>query len=278
MKIKSLLLICIIMTNTCFAGLSIIPTKNIDQEEILQQGASILISKKQHSVLMYQTCGSIEKRAANFFFAIRNNSDKLINIYFDNLSVTDQFGRQVNVISKHKLISREATKKGWRKFGSALSTSMAYANANNAGKINYQSRTNTSYNEHSNTIYKGNYNTFGNNNYINGSFSGRSQSTTLGSVQTSTTGTVQVEALRQQAIREATLDAQCRDALIQANYDFNVESLQNFYFDSTTIFPEQVYGANFQIQIDKSIEKELQYLLFTFSFEGEEHTFCFRCK
>jgi hypothetical protein len=262
MKIVQFILSLLMLSTVCYAGQSLFPQKYGDQEEVLEQGASILISKKNHTVLMYQTCESIEKRSANFFFAVKNNGEIPLNIYFDNLKVTDQFGRQVQVVHKNKLIEREGGKKSWDQFWSASQTQSDYAKAEKAGDITSCSNTSTNYNS--------NFNSYGSNQKTSCNLQGNSQSRTV--------NTVQVEALRQQAYRQADIDAQYREMSITANYNSNVASIQDYYFDSSTVFPSQTYRANFQIQMNKTIEKDLEYLYFTFFFDGEEHTFCFYCK
>lgn len=109
----------------------------------------------------------------------------------------------------------------------------------------------------------------GSNGWANGSVSGNYQSTT--------NATIYSDELRQQAQRRVAQDANYRDAEIKTEYQNWEYGLNNFYFDSTTIFPGSFYSANFQIEVPKEIEKDLQYLLFTYKVGNEKHTFSFYC-
>lgn len=254
--------ISFICFQNCFADYYIQPTKYEDQEEILVQGASIILSKKENSsILMYQTSKTITDRIGNFYFALKNNGYEKINFYFQNLKISDQMGRHVRIIPKQEHLENKVSVKNSRLFASALCTTLASMNAQNAGKINYQSNTNT--------FYRSNINAYGSNGYLNGS--------STGYINSSTNGTIHSEALRQQAFRQVTTDSIYRNQAIEANYETDIDNLHNFYFDSSTILPDTIYSANFQIEVPKEIEKELEYLLFTFEVENVTHTFCFYC-
>ena len=261
MKVKYFLALSFLFCNICFAERYIQPTKYDYQEEILIQGGSVIASNKINSVLMYQTSETINNRKGNFYFILSNQTDRPINFYISNFRVTDQWGRPIRIVRKKEIIAHKKSSKKWALFASAICTGLESANAQNAGIVNYQSHTNGNFNS--------NFNAYGSGGWVNGSVSGYNSSTT--------SGTVQIEALRQQAQRRVQRNAQQRNNTIQANYDDWEYRLYNFYFDSTTILPGNAYATNFQIDVHKNIEKNLQYLLFTYDMGGEEHTFCFYC-
>lgn len=244
-----------------YAERYIVPTKYENQEEALIQGSPIIISKKINQVLMYQTCETIDANRANFFFSIKNDTDQPIHFYCSNLRVTDQDGREVKVINKADLLAAKKSQRNWKAFGSAMTALNDSLKAQKAGTMNYQTTTNSC--AHSN------FNSYGSKGWQAGSANAYSSSTTY--------GTVHCEALRQQALRQAQIDSDLRNHAIQSNYAKSTEDIHNFYFDSNTIFPTTIYSANVQIEVPKKIEKELQYLLFTFDLGTETHTFSFFC-
>lgn len=259
MKLKLFCIFFILACNACYAERFIIPTKYDYQEEILVNGGSMLVSDKSNSVLMYQISETVKNRCANFYFVITNKSEKPINFYHCNLRVTDQWGRPVRVISKKSQLARKRKAFNWQMLGAALCASSDIANAQQAGTIHYQAHTH----EHYNT----NYNLYGS--------QGRSHGHVAECGDTYTHGTFHCEALRQQAVRQAEIDSCYREAAIGAAYQGWVYGLNNYYFDSNTLFPNQPYGANFQIEVPDEIERNLQYLVFTYDLGGEEHSFCF---
>lgn len=262
MKFKTLLFLSLMLSNICFSEKYIYPTKYEYQDEILIQGASVLLSKKTNSVLMFQTCASIHNRKANFYFEIINNTEKNINFYFSNLKVTDQCGRELIVVDKSQLIANKRREKNWKVLGSALCTGAEAMEAQKAGTINYQTS--------SNETYYSKFNVHGSNGCAHGSSVGVNSSIT--------TGTFHCEALRQQALRQVDINSQYRSDAIQAEYHNHKQNLNNFYFDSNTLFPGKLYAANFQIDIPKNLEKSLQHLIFTYEVGGESHSFCFYCE
>jgi hypothetical protein len=245
----------------CFAERYIVPTKYDYQEEVLIQGASIIVSKKHNTVSMYQTSETIIDNKANFYFSVSNHTNKSINLFFSSLKITDQSGRQIKVVHKNELISNKKSKKNWEIFASALCCGLDSMNAQNAGRIDYQSHTNSNFNS--------NFNAHGSNGWVAGSVNGYSSSTTH--------GTIHCEALRQQALAQAQQNASYRNNLIEGSYASWEYGLNNFYFDSTTVFSDLTYSTNFQIEIPSDVEKELQYMMFSFEIENETHTFCFYC-
>jgi len=247
--------------NVCSAERYIQATKYEDQEMFYLGGAPILASKKTNSVVMYQTGKTINSNRGNFYFLLSNNTELPMNFHLSNLRVTDQWGRYIRIVPKKELINDKESSKNWKLFASALCAGLQSVDASNAGNIQYQSQTNGT--------CSSNYNSYGSSGYNSGNIYGRHSSTT--------SGTVQVDALRIQAQRQVQADSQQRSSNIQQNFDDWSYNLSNFYFDTTTVFPGTEYSANFQIDINKSVEKDLQYLIFNYDLEGEKHTFCFYC-
>ncbi|CCB87426.1 putative uncharacterized protein [Parachlamydia acanthamoebae UV-7] len=244
-----------------FADRYIIPTTYDSQDEVLIQGALATISNKKNSLLMYQTCEKIVCNKANFYFSFSNLTDHPIHLYFSNLKVTDQLGRPIKVMHKKELIDNKKSEKNWKIFASAIYAGIQTANAENAGRIDYVSKTK----KHSKT----HFDVCDSRKRIHGTVKESNKSVTK--------GTIHCEALRQQALRRVDEDSEKRDSLIQDNYKAWEYGLNHFYFDSTTVFPDTIYASNFQIEVPKQIEKELEYLIFTFETEGENHSFCFYC-
>jgi hypothetical protein len=248
-------------SNVCFGERYIISTKYDDQDEILVQGASIIVSNKINSIFMYQTSETIKNYRANFYFKFTNCENNPINLLFSNLKVTDQLGRPIKVMHKSELINDKKSEMNWKSIASALCTGLESMNAQNAGKVDYSSHTNSR--SHSN------FNAQSSRGWASGSANALSSSSTY--------GTIHNEAARQQALRQVQEDARYRNETIQNNYNSWEDGLNDFYFDSTTVFPDTSYAANFQIDLTKNVEKELTHLLFTFEIENELHTFCFYC-
>jgi hypothetical protein len=178
-----------------------------------------------------------------------------------NLRISDQLGRPIRCIRKKELIADNESSRFWKQCGAGLCAGLQSVNAQSAGDINYKSQTHGNYNSNIKVI--------GSNGSANGSVSGYGSSTT--------SGTIHVEALRQQAQRQAAHDAAVMGNYIDTTHNAALFQLNNCYFDSTTIFPGKYYTADFRIEIPKDLEKELQYVIFTYDLGEETHTFCFYC-
>ena len=261
MRLVFFMILSFLLCNVCDAERYIQPTKYENQEEYFIKGGSVIASNKTNSVLMYKTSNTIKNRKANFYFVLSNKTDKPVNFYVSNLRVNDQWGRPVRIVSRREQIANKKSSKNWALLASTMRARLDSMNAQNAGNVSYQSQTYEDFNS--------NFNAYDSEGWANGSVYGQHPSVT--------TGTVQVEALRQQAQRQVQKDAQHRNNAIQGTYKDWEYRLNNFYIETTTVFPEQSYAANFQIDVHKDIEKDLQYLLFTYDIGGEEHTFCFYC-
>ena len=245
-----------------FKDLCIQPTKYDDQQEILIQGASILLSEKKSSIVqMYQTTETLKNRKANFYFIIYNKNNEPENFHYHNLKIIDQNERKIRVVHKNEILEAKKRKKNWSHLASALCTDLESVNAQNAGTIHYHSQSNAS--------YKSNFNAYSSRGVLNG------HSTTYGSITNN--GTFYCEALRQKAMRQVNDDANYRSALIETNYSVEEFKVNNFYFDSTTIFPNTTYAANFQIDVPKNIKTDLEYIFFIFKVGKDTHTFCYFC-
>lgn len=257
-------LFSLLLLSTPFLGFAdhcIYPAKYPDQKEVLVQGGIILISEKTNSASIYQTCEAIENRKANFYFEIFNKEERPINFYFQDLQVTDQNGRPIRIVPKQELIANKQSQANWKLFASTLCEGIDTLNAEEAGRIDYYS--------HSSTRHRSQRSVFGS--------EGWAQSNTHAATTTTTHGVVYSEALRRQAIREAQEDAHIRNTVILGDAAAWETNLRQNYFDSSTIAPDSIYGANIQIDIPRQIEKELEYLVFTVNVGEEAHSFCFYC-
>jgi hypothetical protein len=252
----------LIGASTCFAGIcKIFPIKMGEQNELLIQGQTLLVSGKHNPVVMCHTEDIMKNGQGTFYFACANNENFPINLYFQNLSVTDQWGRPIKVIKKEELIAKKRTKTRWKKFASALCTGLEACNAQSAGDINYRSSTNN--------VYHINGKSNGSNGRVN------SSGNIIGS--SSTEGIIHCEALSRQAMRQVRIDSQARMALIEGecqDYEFIIK---NSYFDSNTLFPNALYESFFEIDVPRQVEKQLEYIYVTVDFGKERHSFCFYC-
>jgi len=225
---------------------NIIPTFYDHQKEVLIDGGSATLSQKENSILMFQTSKNLKGRRGNFYFSMMNLTDESVNFYPSNLRVTDQRGRSVRVVTKEELLSSNRRENNTLLFLSAISTGLGAYNASNTGTMNYQTQSRTINN-------RGLYST------------------------TTSYGTIHSEGLRQQAVRNVEIDGAVRNSEIKKDFKDTEYGISNFYLDANTIFPESEYAANFQIDIPKEIETELEYLIFTYCIGSEEHSFCYHC-
>lgn len=245
----------------CFADRYLHPVKAEGQEEILVNGASVLLSEKRHKAVMYQASEMVEGRRANFFFAFENMAQRPITLHFCNLTVTDQYGNPIRIVPKQELIADKKSKANWLSFLSVVCTGIESANAQQAGRTDYYSTTSGSGHYNSNSIGSNGWGS------SSGSFYGAS----------STQGVIYSEAERQRALRQVNVDSGNRLDNITQSLEAWEYGLDNFYFDSNTVFPNKVYSANLQIDIPNHLEKQIEYLVFHLNVGDEIHTFYFYC-
>ena len=187
----------------CFASeYKITPMKMEMQNELLIQGNTLLVSGQHNPVILCQTEKTVKDDFGTFYVACANNESYPINLYFQNLTVTDQLGRPIRVVPKEELISKKKTKTYWKQFASALCNGLESCNAQKAGDITFQSnsRENFYFNKRS----------VGTSGWVN------SNGNIYGS--TSTNGTIHCEALKRQAMNEVNLNGQMRAAKIEGEY------------------------------------------------------------
>jgi hypothetical protein len=240
----------ILSSLTCFAATRFVPVKMDAQNDYLRQGQVTMISEKNNHIALAQRDIVVRNGKAAFNMSCSNLEGSPTNLYFQNLSVTDQWGRPIRVVRREELIAKKRSQKGWAKFFSALGTGIEASSAERAGDITVQSNTCDVYNDS-----KGD----------------------RGSSASSTTETIRVEALRREALREVEIQGQIRSDMIESEYQNYKCAMQHNYFDSNTLLPQSVYNSVFQIDISPKIEKQLEHLFVNVDFGGERHTFCFYC-
>ena len=239
----------------------LVPLKMAEQHEWLRQGQTLWVSGKHNPVSVCSTEKVMKNGKGTFFISCSNNAEFPINLYFQNVSITDQWGRPIRLIHKEELIEKKKSQTRWAQFASALCTGLDACSAQNAGDIHFQSNTSETY-----RVNQSNHGANGwNNNH--GSMHGSS----------STSGTIHCEALKRQALEQVTRDGQARKALITNEYENYESSYNHHYFDSNTLLPQTCYESFFHIAIPKDIEKNLEYLFVNVDLGGERHTFCFYC-
>lgn len=228
-----------------------------EQEEILVQGAPILASEQEHSVLMYQTCKGVKRGRGNFYFILTNGGGDSFNFYASNLRVSDQCGRPVRVVPKRELIADKRGEKNRKSFLSDLLYIFDLFAADDAGTVECESHSVSKLRKHRKSCWV--------------------DESVCKTEVTSSKSTLYCDALRRQALRQADEDEARREGAIKGNYEQWKYKLSNFYLDSNTIFPHSDYAANFQIEVPKKIEKELEYLVFTYDVGDETHSFRYDC-
>lgn len=138
MKKFFLIAIAICICTTGFsANYGIIPCKMEDQNEFLFQGKTLLVSQKQHKVLLYPKNKILKNGNCGFYLGCLNNGKVPINLYFQNLSVTDQWGRPIRVLKKEAMIAKKGTETCWNQCMFALGCGLLSYSAQEMGCINF---------------------------------------------------------------------------------------------------------------------------------------------
>ena len=253
--------VLLIFDSSCFADRYLYPVKNADQEELFLQGASILVSKKTDSVLMYQTTEMVHGNKACFSIGIGNGQSTPLNVRFDDLVVTDQDGNRLRIVPKQELIGKKRGQARRKRFLNCLVTGFQAMGADQAGRVDYQSSTNGMFN------------------YNGHSYGSSGWSNSSGAIYgtTSTSGVLYSGAARQQYLRQVDMDAARRMHCIENDLTHNEGSLNECYFDSNTIFPGSPRLSNIQIEIPKHLRNTIEYIVFHLKTGGETHQFYFHC-
>ncbi|CRX39545.1 hypothetical protein [Estrella lausannensis] len=256
-----LIALILLLSAPLFSERSIHPTKYEDQEEILENGGVMLLSSKIHDVLIYQTQETIRGRRANFFFSITHYGDRPVNLYFESLTATDQMGRPLRIIPKRELIRSKKQQTRWNLFASGLVECLEADRANNAGDTTIHTVTR----KRERVRYQGDER--------------RGRPINVESAATYTScGVIHNEAERQRALRAVRHEASARNSAIVARQQIFEEDMHSHYFDAQTIYPDENFAANFQIEIPKTVEKDLQFILIHLDLGEERHTFAFYTK
>lgn len=248
----------LLCTQKCFADRYIQPVKNEGQEEVLIQGGSVLVSQKKHTVLMYQTSEVTSGKRANFYIALMNKGAQSVNVLFHHLRVTDQHGKFVRVLPKEELIANKKSSADWKTAFCSLDASLK---AQDAGKTDVYTHTNTTNVYHTNTL----------------SPQGMHGQSHVSHGTSSAHTVVYSELARQQALREIQNEAIETTDQIAQEYAYWENGLSSYYFDSNTVLPNTTYGGNIQIEIPTKVDKNIEYLVFNLYVENEVHTFYFYC-
>jgi hypothetical protein len=229
------------------------PIKFQDQEEFYIQGGMGLLSQKQNSIIFYPTTPCLMDGKANFYFIFSNDSDRYENVLVQNVRVTDQYGRPVRMIPVQEHLDRLRSSANWKSFFNFAIGAIDLCLAQDAGRVDYH------------RSYQRN---------VHG-FNGR---TCYGHhEQGCETGTYYSRALQRAAERESILAASFRERGINNEYQLRKMRYENFYLSSNTVPPRSVYSANFQIDVPRFMEVDLQYLYITFNVGCETHTFALHC-
>jgi hypothetical protein len=210
---------------------------------------------------MYKVSPKVIGNCANLYFSVENRGAIPVNLYFSDVVVTDQDGRFVRILPKEELIDNKRSQASWSHFGTSFRYLLDSVEADEAGRTDHYSTTHDHYVH--NTKKSGP--------------KGKKERVETGCDRSTTYGVSYSQYERQMAQRQVEFDRQARHCNIDhqlADWEYG---LNNFYFDSNTIFPGKEYGANFQIAIPPFVEDHIQYLVFHFNVGGEEHTFNFYC-
>jgi hypothetical protein len=239
-----------------------VPFKIENQQEIYIQGGLALQSEKTNTVLFYQTTELLQDGKGNFYFVISNQTPNYINFFPHNVRVTDQFGRPIRIVPIQEHLDRIRTTANWKTVFAVVGGGLQLFNAQSAGRIDY-----------SRAVH---HNSFGQSHSFNRR-TGHTYNDYRHHQDTYEHGTIHCEALRRAAEREALLEMSISNCAIKDEFQMRKARYENFYLSSNTIFPRAVYSANFQIDVPKYIQLDLQHLYFHFDVQGQTHTFCIYC-
>lgn len=250
-------------TTLCFAGHGLpirgIATNNVD--EIFENGGLILASEKQHSIYMYNTTPRVSGYC-NFFVEIHNESPHRETFYFQDLVVTDQWGRRLPVRSKNSVVKRQERENSTRDFFHSLSCAIDSINTEKkAGKVKYK--------EESRGYSKTKVRT--------GDRRGTVARTEVRSENYSRIkGEAVDEGMKRLELREMRREHARERAAIARENAVAMSNAMSYYIDNHTLMPDEVYGSNFQVIIPDDILDELEYIYVHYTFAGEKHTFSYR--
>lgn len=231
------------------------PVKFQDQQDFyIQGGLGILSQKNCNSILFYQTNEYLCEGKANFYFVFNNDTDGYVNFLIHNVRVTDQFGRPVRIVPMHEHLDRIRSSANLKTFFNIALGGLNLFCAHDAGRVDYCTSGHRDVHgfSHSRGRY-GHHERF----YEQGTYHSR--------------------ALQRAAERESILMTAFLERGIQDEYQLKKFKYENFYLSSNTVPPHSVYSANFQVEVPKFMQVDLQYLYFTFDAGGEKHTFATFC-
>lgn len=265
-----------------------IPT--LDTHEIFENGGLILVSQKANTILMYNTTPKANDYC-NFFVEITNESPDFETFYFDELVVTDQWGRKIPVKKKKTVIKNKEKMHFWENFFQAVVTSAEIADANkNAGKVKYTETTVT--NAHANVNARVENRRDQIQGHVIPNQRGRVQTSVVSTQRDISQANANIhvqsreevkgeyvdEFARQEQLRRLHERQVIRAAQINHAQATSIHNAENFYLDNHTLKPGETYGANFQILIPKELKKDLQEIIISYYFAGEEYNFLYRVK
>ena len=252
-KILFQLLIILLPFQTFCVDRYLQPVKFLDQQEFYIQGGMGILSQKRNSIIFYPTNECLMNGKANFYFVFSNDSDRYENILVQNVRVTDQFGRSVRLIPVEEHLDRLRTSANWKTFFNFAIGAVDLFSTQNAGYVDYRKSNHRHVHGHIGRTPYGHHE----HSYEEGAYYSR--------------------ALQRAAEREAILSTTFRERGIHDEYQMRKFRYENFYLSSNTVPPRGVYSANFQVDVPKFMEVDLQYLYFTFDVGGEMHTFAMYC-
>jgi len=255
---RNLLCVMLFISGACFGDRQLQLAKYDGQEELYEKGGLMLFSSKQNDILFYQTSSTLKYNKANFYFSFTNCGDKPVNINENSLTVTDQFGRRIRVVPKSELVKTKQKAHSWAMFSANLSELANTMEASKAGDTTVHThahgqavtdsakykRGKLKTSEHTNTTYTDCSSTY-----------------------------IRSEAERQRALTETRQEAALRRLAINNEMNQFENKMDDNYFAAQTVYPEEAFSANLQIDVPKEIEKDLQYIYFYFNVDGEQHIF-----
>ncbi len=132
---KNIVLAILCICSTGFAATyKMVPYKTDGIGDFLIEGEAHLFSQRRHYVILHNPEEPLLKKGrGDLKLTYANNSHQPVNVYYENLRVTDQWGRPIPVVKKEAILKKETNSQAWGDLFSGLSDSIDFQNARKEG-------------------------------------------------------------------------------------------------------------------------------------------------